>query len=230
MTALNFLQRLQDLENNVAGDESLLKDFEDALRFEDNPRRIARYKQDIEKLKVSITKHRQEYEDLSKYVKGNQPPEMISIENHLQEMNTKLNFLLNSQVAIYNNLSEMRQTLLARYDLSERKILEGATQQLNGRQLTITQTLLDALESSQVSELEAREILTILERHIPALPATQADIANIIKDPALDAKHKLKVSIPIIPFILDYEGELEIGTGFNINTAWQKVKSKLIKK
>ena len=26
-------------------------------------------------------------------------------------------------------------------------------------------------------------------------------------------RHRLKVAMPIIPFILDYEGELELGTG-----------------
>ena len=44
--------------------------------------------------------------------------------------------------------------------------------------------------------------------------------------PEIDAKHALKVSIPIIPFILAYEGELGLGTGIKLKEVWKNLKSK----
>ncbi|MEA5470353.1 hypothetical protein [Spirulina sp. 06S082] len=62
---------------------------------------------------------------------------------------------------------------------------------------------------------------------LPALaPNQQNSIDKVLKNPELDAKHKLKVVIPIIPFVLEYEGELELGTGFDLKSAWKKLITK----
>ena len=71
-------------------------------------------------------------------------------------------------------------------------------------------------------------MVAIIEEKIPALPPSQqAPLNEIIKNPELDARHKLKVAVPIIPFILEYEGELELGTGFNLKSGWESIKNKL---
>ncbi|HLO89515.1 MAG TPA: hypothetical protein VK203_31520 [Nostocaceae cyanobacterium] len=228
MTSLTWYQRLQDLADNVAKDIALLKDFEDALHYEDDPRRKARYNREIKQLKESAKCYQQEYDNLKQQITNSkQSSEVQNLGVQLYQMNTKLNLILNSQVAISQNLNQMQQTLLARYDATQQLIISSVAQNLNQNQLLLTQTLLDALENNQLSETEIQQILVILATRIPALPSGQIEVADIIKNPELDAKHRLKIALPIIPFILDYEGELELGTGFNIKTVLTWVKSKL---
>jgi hypothetical protein len=76
-----------------------------------------------------------------------------------------------------------------------------------------------------------QQMLAVLEEGIPALPpSSQAAVTEIIKSPALDAKHKITVTLPIVPLLINYEGELELGTGFNIKSAWEQAINKLRRK
>jgi hypothetical protein len=47
MTSPGFHQRLNDLADNIVKDGELLKEFEDVLRYETNPRVKAGYRRDI---------------------------------------------------------------------------------------------------------------------------------------------------------------------------------------
>jgi hypothetical protein len=104
-------------------------------------------------------------------------------------------------------------------------------EQLNQTQLAFTENMLNAVAANQVSESEMLEMLAVLESRIPSLPAnSQAEIAEIIKSPELDTRHKITVTLPIIPFLINYEGELELGTGFNIKSAREFVIKQLGRK
>ena len=230
MLSSSFYQRLQDLEDNIAKDQELLKDFEDELRYETHPKIRGRYNRDIEQLRKSVSNYRQEYNELKQELTGQFSAQMQEMGKQLQQMDVKLNILLNSQVAIYENLDQMRQDLLLRYDATEQATIKAVTQQLNQNQLVLTQNLLNALEANQVSEQQMQQMLAVLEERVPALPPSQATVAEIIKDPELDAKHKLKVTLPLVPFLVDYEGELELGSGFNIKSAWEQLLTKLRRK
>lgn len=222
-----FNQRLQDLADNIAKDLVLLKEFEDELRYETNPRVKARYRLDIEQLQASATRYQKEYNELQQLAGGSPPANMQNVESQLHQMDVKLDTLLSGQNTISQNLNQMRQTLLNRYDAAEKVMIAAIAEQLNQTQLALTQSLLDALEANQLSEPEMQQMLAVLEDRIPSLPPSQAAVAEIIKAPELDAKHKLKVTLPIVPFLIDYEGELELGSGFNIKSAWERLLAKL---
>jgi hypothetical protein len=228
--SLNFTKRLHDLTDNIEKDNILLKEYENALRLEDDPRRKSRYRQEIECLRNSAQAYKQEYEELERQATGDQIGEVKTLADQLQQMNSKLNLVLNGQVAIYIGLSETRESILSRYDESERTLIKTLTQQLTQNQLVITQILLTALDSKQLPESEIQQIIKLLEQRILALPQpqeNQLNILKILKDPKLEATQKLKISIPIIPFLLDYEGEIELGTSFDFQSAWKWVKNNL---
>lgn len=230
MTSPWINQRLNDLENNIQRDLELLKDFEEELSYEKNPRIKAGYRKDIERQQESVAKYQQEYDDLKEQLKNNQESstQVKNIGDQLEQMDSKLNLLLSSQVTIYENLNQMQQNLLARYDESEKIIVAEIAQKLNDNQVKLSQNLLEALETNQILEPDIEEMVAILEQRILALPPSQQESINeIIKNPELDAKHRLKVAIPIIPFILEYEGELELGTGFDLKSSWESIKNKL---
>lgn len=217
-------KRLQDLADNIAKEQELLNDYEEALRLEDDPRRLKRYYKEIERQRESVHRYQQEFSALQQRQTSKPSAQMQEVGNQLQQMDTKLNILLSGQIAIYEDLNQMRHALLIRYDAAEQSIISAITQQLDQNQLLLTQNLLNALEANQVSEPEMQRMLAVLEERIPSLPPSQA---AIIKDPELDAKHKLKVTLPIIPLLVEYEGELELGSGFNIKSAWEKLIAKL---
>jgi len=222
-----FQQRLTDLLDNITQDQKLLKEFEEALTVEDNPRTLKKYKKEIKRQQESINNYKQEYTELEQQLTGISTPQiqvvgnqLQIIENQLQQIDAKLNIVLINQ-----------DSLLIRYQASEQAILRVFIEQLNQTQLAFTENMLNAVAANQVSESEMLQMLAVLESRIPSLPASsQAEIAEIIKSPELDARHKITVTLPIVPFLINYEGELELGTGFNIKSAWEFVIKKLGRK
>jgi hypothetical protein len=219
-----FQQRLTDLLDNITQDQKLLKEFEEALTVEDNPRTLKKYKKEIKRQQESIDNYKQEYTELEQQLTGIPTPQiqvvgnqLQIIENQLQQIDAKLNIVLIKQ-----------DSLLLRYQVSEQAILRVFIEQLNQTQLAFTENMLNAVAANQVSESEMLEMLAVIESRIPSLPASsQAEIAEIIKSPELDARHKITVTLPIVPFLINYEGELELGTGFNIKSAWEFIIKKL---
>jgi uncharacterized protein YfkK (UPF0435 family) len=222
-------QRLQALEDNVCKDLLLLKKYEDALRLEDDPKRQTRYEYEIQQLQESAQFYQREADELKRQISNNASTtdNPSNIDDKIDQITSNLRILQGGQIAILGRLDHARVALLERYDASQRLAIAAITQKLDQRQVFITQTLLNELEANQLSESEIQDIWKSLKKRVLALPPSQLPIAEIIKDPELDAKHKLKISIPIIPFVLDYEGELELGSGLNISTAWEWVKIKL---
>jgi hypothetical protein len=222
-----FQQRLTDLLDNITQDQKLLKEFEEALTVEDNPRTLKKYKKEIKRQQESIDNYRQEYTELEQQLTGIPTPQiqvvgnqLQIIENQLQQIDAKLNIVLINQ-----------DSLLLRYQVSEQAILRVFIEQLNQTQLAFTENMLNAVAANQVSESEMLQMLAVLESRIPSLPSSsQAEIAEIIKSPELDARHKITVTLPIVPFLINYEGELELGTGFNIKSAWEFIIKKLGRK
>jgi hypothetical protein len=222
-----FQQRLTDLLDHITQDQKLLKEFEEALTVEDNPRTLKKYKKEIKRQQESIDNYKQEYTELQQQLIGISTPQiqvvgnqLQIIENQLQQIDAKLNIVLINQ-----------DSLLLRYQVSEQAILRVFIEQLNQTQLAFTENMLNAVAANQVSESEMLQMLAVLESRIPSLPSSsQAEIAEIIKSPELDARHKITVTLPIVPFLINYEGELELGTGFNIKSAWEFIIKKLGRK
>lgn len=58
--------RREHLQNHLAADIALLKEYEDSIRLEEEPKRIAKYKREIERLKISISEYESELRELLK--------------------------------------------------------------------------------------------------------------------------------------------------------------------
>lgn len=229
------LLRLQHLADNIRQDLALLKDYEDALRYEDDPRRRAKYRREIEQLRESADRYRQEYDELQAQVTGEPSVAMQDIAAQLRQMDTKLNALLAGQAAIRDDLSDLRQAVLARFDAGERTIIAAVVEQLDQSQLATVQAVLDAIETVHVPESELQETLTAVQCALseirqqeialsdPTLVSEATRLSEVVDAPKLDVKHKLKVTAPIIPLILSYEGKVELGSGLNLEAAWQRL-------
>ncbi|MFB2880531.1 hypothetical protein [Floridanema aerugineum] len=229
MTSGNFGLRLKHLEDNIKQDLALLKDYEDALRYEDDPRKKAKYGREIEQLRESATCYQKEYSELRMQVTGEPTEQMQNVGIQLQQINSKLDTLSAGQRAIYGNINDLRQRLLAHYSAGEQRIITAITAQMDKTQLDTISVVLQAIDSGKVSDLEVQQILDSTQQMLVILnqrnilTSDQQEIMEVIKSPGIDARHRIKVTIPLIPLILGYEGEVDLGTGINLKTAWQNL-------
>ena len=231
--------RLQHLADNIQQDLELLKDYEDALRYQDDPRQRARYRREIEQLRGSAARYQQEYDELRAQVVGEPPAAMQDVANQLQHMDIKLDTLLNGQIALRDDLTDLRQAVLARFDISEQTIIAAVVKRLDQGQLATVQAVLDAIEAERVQESQLQETLTtvqetlaeIQQRGTAFFDAALVDgaerLSELVDAPKLDVKHKLKITLPIIPTILSYEGVVELKSGLDLEAAWQRLVSKV---
>lgn len=228
-----FLERrLQDLADNIRQDLALLKEYEDALRYADDPRRLARYSREIEKLRESAESYRRESGELRAQVIGEPPVAMQDIDAQLRQMDAKLDTLLERVI-------ELRQAVLARFDASEQAIISAVVERLDENQLATVQAVLDGIDSKRVPDNELQDTLAAVQEVVteiqqkritltdPALASGVERMSEVVDAPKLDVQHKLKVTVPIIPFILSYEGELGLTSGVNLKAVWQRLVAKV---
>lgn len=215
-------QRLNDLEDNISKDLKLLKRYEDALRLESNPKLQESYEGEIEKLRESATQYKQELKKVQEEVvkiSGRVALEEDSISNQLDSIAESVRVLQGGQIAILGRLDQTRQILLEHYTSTQKALVSGVVYHLNVNQLHMTQLLLEQLEVQSYSETQ--QILAVLEQKFPALPSFQAvPNGEIIQDPEIAVKHRLMLTVPFIPGILGYEGEIEFTNGCNMTNAW----------
>ncbi|NQE52763.1 hypothetical protein C5S29_04150, partial [ANME-1 cluster archaeon GoMg3.2] len=92
-------KRLNDLEDNIRQDLKLLKEYEDKERYETDPRRMARYRREIEQQHESLTRYQQEYDELRKQMT---PEELQNVTDLLQQKDAKLDELRKLLPPIWN--------------------------------------------------------------------------------------------------------------------------------
>ena len=230
-------RRIQQLADNIRKDMDLLNDYEDELRYESDPRRLARYRREIERQRESLSRYQQEYDELRGQVTGEPPAGMQDAVDMLRQMDAKLDGLLSGQTFIQYDLADFRKTLLTRFDDSEQTIISTVVQRLDQNQLATVQSILDEIEVNRLPENELQETLNAVLQALSEIKENEAgyydsqllrdagNLLELVDDPKLDVNHKLKVSIPIIPLILSYETEVGLKSVLNLKAAWQRSKA-----
>lgn len=217
-------QRLQDLEDNLARERDLLKQYEEVLSYEDEPRRIARCRREIQRQKETIAGYVEEYTELAQQPQQPTSGQLQRLGDELQALDRKIDLLLGGQTAIFTNLDNLRQDVLSRYDEGERAAIAPIARQLSSSQLVLTQQLLDAVERDLVTEQQMSQMLTLVEQRLPSPAEEQSRVVSVpLQDPKTSTKHKLKLTLPLIPTLVKYESEIELGNGFNLKSAWNKL-------
>jgi hypothetical protein len=224
--------RLRDLSDNISKDYALLKEYEDDLRLEDDPRRRARHQREINRLRASASAYESEYKELELQLSGRSVERSQSEQTELHQIHFKLDALLAGQSDINLSLYDLRQAILTRYDAGERHIINSITERFDQSQAETVQAILDAVEDNQLNEAEMAEALSAIQQslvevsqHKTLLPQS-AELEAAISAPHFDVKHKLKVSIPIVPLVLAYEGEVELGSRMNLEKVWNRIVKK----
>jgi hypothetical protein len=221
--------RLQHLEASIIQILKLLNEYEEELLDEDDPGKISKYRRRIQNLKEQRDSSEKEFSELQFQLIDKESHQVKNISIQLKEIDNKIEFLLFNQTTI-------KQLLASHFNGEEQVLLTPVTQHLDAPELAEIQSFLEAIVSNKVSEEETqimlntvRHYLKDLESHNLTLPQGNESIIKMIISPKIDAKSALKISIPIIPFILRYEGELGLGTGINLRETWKYWQKKFQK-
>jgi len=231
--------RTQQLADNIRQDLELLKGYEDELRYETDPRRLAKYRREIERQRDSLTRYQQEYDELCGQGTGEPPAEMQDTADMLHQMDAKLDDLLGGQKVMQDDLKDFRKILLARFDANEQAIISTIVQRLDQSQLATVQSILAGIETHSLLESELQETLNAVQQSLSEIKQNKTgmydsqvvseskNLSEMVDDPKLDVSHKLKVSVPIIPLILTYEGEVGLKSGLNLKAAWEGLTARV---
>ena len=93
--------------------------------------------------------------------------------------------------------------------------------------------LTTAVNESRIQEGDVAELLQAISDLRNNLPAEHTaanmlqSLSPIIDDPKANVSNRLKVTLPIIPFLLLYEGEYELSSGVNLRAILQRVAEKI---
>ena len=126
--------------------------------------------------------------------------------------------------------------ILARFDQQEQRILGPILARLDNQQTEQTAAVLDALDARIFPTDELGRHLAVIQMALAqiSIRATQIgdwqlvesvrQVTELASAPGLDAKHKLKVTIPIVPVLLSYEGAFELGSRLDLEEAWRALR------
>jgi len=220
--------QMRHLADNIRKDLDLLKGYEDKLRYEDDPRRMKRYRMEIERQRESLSCYKQEYEELQREVTGEKSAVMGEITDMFQQIDAKLDSIQRGQ-----------KDLLARFNDSEQLIISTIVHRLDQTQSVAVRSILDVIEADCVSKSDLQETLNAVQEVLseikqigsggydPQLVSEAGGLLEVVDNQKFDVAHKLKLSVPIIPLILSYETEFGLKSVLNLKAAWEELKARV---
>lgn len=223
-------KRLDNLNENIARANQLLQELEEAKELARHPLEKRQYLRDIENLKETVQSYTQEFQELDTLL-NTSSSEMQTVAVELQQLNQKIDLVLRREATIYQTLLQTRAALLGHYDATQQVVLQAVLTKLDQNGLALTQTLLNALDTNQLSQNQMQQLLSAMTEHIKALPSAATEVptevTEVVKNPSLDIKHRLKYCIPLIPLLLEYEGEMELGSGMDLGALANNIINRL---
>ena len=231
-------QRIKALADSMKQDMDLIKEYEDALRRADDPRKRLNCRWNIDELRKSVEQHQQEYNALTKETKDRQSDKLPIIGKELSKMHTKLDQLLIGQQDIRDDISELKSDIITRFEANEQKIISTVLDRLEQNELFMVSTVLNGIDTVSVAVSNIEETLVsvreaLIEVHgqgdgieDTVLAQVVGETLEVVDDPKLDFKHRLKVTIPIIPLIINYERIIELKSSVNLKKAWEWLRNR----
>ena len=128
-------------------------------------------------------------------------------------------------------LNALEAKILARFDQSEQTLLTTIVARLNDQDALLTEAILEVVEIEGLTAGGLEEKLATIQQSL-ALFSQQStlsaqyqqevqQVVAAVEAPGLDVRHRLKLTIPLIPVLLSYEGEYEFNIRANLEAVWQ---------
>lgn len=224
-----YRKRFDHLNENIDLGLNLLSDVEEELLFETDPIRKSKYMRDKERLLAQLIGFRTEV-DLLRANIGQSPGESADLIVVLEGMNQKIESILTHQQSTLQGLELLRRDILDKLETHAQDLLRPILGKLNAADLDATKRVLGHIENVDIESQQVRQILgsvraaadEVIEMHSND-PEVQRilTVADTFDDPKLEIKHRLKLTIPIIPFLLSYESEAGWNNSANLRRTWE---------
>jgi hypothetical protein len=130
----------------------------------------------------------------------------------------------------------LRKEIPTRFAPGEQALIHMVVQRLTSDQLDLTRTALQEADrdpnTPEFTQLVAAVVAALpdVQQHLVAENMAAANhlaqVAPVIQAPTADIKQKLKLSIPLIPFLLSFETELNLNIAVNLTAAWERLKER----
>lgn len=239
-------QRLRDLEHHIQQRLELLRAFEAALALEDSPRRMMRYRQEIEREKAALADFRQQAAELglSPDQAGSTPAE--AVQDKLTAMSQKLDDLgrkldnLSQQVetgqqALRTDFARQQQAILAHIDQARQSAVAAVVQRLDAHQGELVELLLDAADQQQITRWEADELTRLVQQSLLELRRLHAHRPDAgqwqrlleLLEQDVGWEQKLRLTLPLVPGLIEFESEVQVDVMGVLNQTWRRLLHKI---
>ena len=233
-------QRLRDLENNLARQQELLKQFEEALSYATDPRIVGKYQKDIEQQKQTIAKYQQEYDSLKKNLtNATSAPKLVeSIDNNQKEyeqLKTKLAAEPTAENINHTKNNTLEKQIFISYawgDESE-EIANRVDEAFQERGITIVRDKRDAPFKANIKEFmerigQGKCVITIISEKYLKSPNCMFELVEIAKNgnfydrifPIVLGDAKIYQPVPRLRYIKHWEDQIQ-----ELDTALKEVSA-----
>ncbi len=228
-------QRKVDLERHISEDLQLLADYENALRNEDEPRRKNKYLKEIERQKQSLVNYRQQLETFEQEVVKS---DAVTNQHLLDELKSLKQTITSQHRDVKENLDGMedrlatgQQAILRHIDQKHQQTINAVLSRLDENQLELVSMMLTAVDNEKILREEAADLLNQTTEILEQLKAQPNGdewqrLLAAVEEP-VSLEQKLKVMLPIIPGILEYETEFAVdGIGW-LKDSWHYITNRI---
>ena len=223
--------RLRDLDDNIRMDLDVIKQYEDALRVEDDPRRILKYRREIERQRESIMLNQKEYDEIKAQLIPDEKEAVLELLDQKAKKLDDLEILLgllqdNGKIPLLiDTTTEKVVLILGRFTPKRKAVLNSISEELRknkyapvifdfekpgSRDITETISLLAHMARFIIADItDAKAVPAELERIVPGLPSVP--VMPIIL--ASSDEYALFEHIKRYPWVLNpyrYESEAEL--------------------
>lgn len=160
------------------------------------------------------------------------PQDPIRFAAMIHLLSHKMDALNENQLASHSQIEQLRAKVLEKMAGIEIVMMQ-VVNSLDENGLRSLSLVTQAIDEGKIAREESLTMLDAIYRTLKNLRASNRPIPEIMKpveayisDAKVDAAHRLKVTIPIIPFLLDYEGELDLGADVNLRKLWETIVNK----
>ena len=151
----------------------------------------------------------------------------------------RLDELAAGQAELLARQEMFRREILAALSASERRVVTGVLDGVDAQHRRLVEEVMLAVQGGQAPPAEAQALLDAVAAvraevcsHGAALAGLrdQLDVlaaGEVVGPTEAEVKHRLVMTVPIVPFILGYEGEIELKSRFGLDAAWQALLRKV---
>lgn len=203
--------RIQQLADNIRKDIDLLKNYEDELRYETDPRRRARYRREIERQRESLSSYQQEYDELRGQGTGGMTAGMQDTTDMLHQMDAKLYEIQRFLPLVWNVPHHLNPNFTGRVDILSNLRLSLTSGEPAAWKQAITgmggvgKTQL-AVEYIYLHSTDYKIIWWIRSKEPAAMAADYADLAASLDLHEKDSSDQTKVIKAVKRWLEHYSG------------------------